>query len=69
MAYFDELADIDALVAIPLDDSCGKMVLAMAYVPVQEWGDLYDEGVALSNGTLIPDLNLPFTGRKQVRNG
>ena len=45
------------------------MVLAMAYVPVQEWDDIYSEDLALSNGTLFPDLNKPFLGRKQVRRG
>ena len=45
------------------------MVVAMAYVPVQEWGDIYSEEVALSNGTLFPDLDKPFLGRKQVRHG
>ncbi len=45
------------------------MVLAMAYVPVQEWDDIYSEDVALCNGTLFPDLDKPFLGRKQVRHG
>lgn len=44
-------------------------VVAMAYVPNQEWGDIYDEGTALMQGTLFPELYKPFTGRKQVRNG
>ncbi|MBQ3081537.1 MAG: spore coat associated protein CotJA [Clostridia bacterium] len=51
---------------------CGKndgWVLAMAYVPWQEWGELYDEEKALCRGTLFPDLDKPFLGRKQVKNG
>ncbi len=50
---------------------CGgeKMTLAMAYVPVQEWGDLYTEDAALQNGTLFPALDKPFLGGKQVQNG
>ena len=44
-------------------------VVAMAYVPWQEWGELYDEEKALARGTLFPDLDKPFLGRKQVHNG
>lgn len=35
--------------------------LAMAYVPFQEWGEVYDDDKALSCGTLFPDLKLPFS--------
>ena len=35
--------------------------LAMAYVPFQEWGDVYDDDEAISRGTLFPDLKLPFS--------
>jgi len=49
--------------------ACQNQVLAMAYVPDQEWGDLYDEAIALQRGTLFPELDKPFTGRRQVRNG
>lgn len=49
----------------PADD----MVLAMAYVPVQQWDDIYSEDLALCKGTLFPDLDKPFLGRKQVRHG
>lgn len=38
-------------------------VLAMAYVPFQKFGMLYDEVKALDNGTLYPDLDKPFKGR------
>ena len=51
---------------------CGKnenWALAMAYVPWQEWGALYDEEQALCRGTLFPDLDKPFLGGKQVRHG
>lgn len=34
--------------------------LAMAYVPYQQWGEVYDGGDALENGTLFPDLVFPF---------
>lgn len=35
--------------------------LAMAYVPFQEWGEVYSDDVAFPIGTLFPDLNFPFT--------
>ena len=38
-------------------------VLAMAYVPMQEYGVLYDPADALTAGTLFPDLDKPFTGK------
>lgn len=40
--------------------------LAMAYVPYQEFEDLYADDEALYNGTLFRKLNLPFVG---MRNG
>ncbi|MBE6858354.1 MAG: spore coat associated protein CotJA [Ruminococcus sp.] len=34
--------------------------LAMAYVPFQQWGDVYSMDEALNRGTLFPDLEFPF---------
>lgn len=34
--------------------------LAMAYVPFQQWGEVYDPEKALCSGTLFPDLDFPF---------
>ncbi|MBS5737919.1 MAG: spore coat associated protein CotJA [Clostridiales bacterium] len=34
----------------------------MAYVPVQQFRQLYDTSEALQNGTLFKELNLPFLG-------
>jgi hypothetical protein len=36
--------------------------LAICYVPVQEWEQVYDEDTAFSAGTLFPALNKPFFG-------
>ena len=36
------------------------MPLAMAYVPVQTWGETYTPDRALCRGTLFPALDLPF---------
>lgn len=36
--------------------------LAMAYVPFQQWGKVYDADEAINRGTLFPELDLPFGG-------
>lgn len=40
-----------------------KRVLAMAYVPWQIWGDLYDADKGFHCGTIFQELNLPFLGK------
>lgn len=51
-----------------LNASCvDSMPLAMAYVPVQKWRNLYDCDVALSRGTMFSELDLPFLGGQGVR--
>lgn len=37
-----------------------KTPLGMAYVPFQQWGEVYGEDEAFSYGTLFPELNFPF---------
>ena len=39
-----------------------RMPLAMAYVPMQEWGELYKAETAICEGTAFPDLNKIFCG-------
>jgi hypothetical protein len=39
-------------------------VVAMAYVPFQQFGTTFPPEKALSTGTLFPDLNKPFYGRR-----
>lgn len=34
--------------------------LAMAYVPLQKWGQTYDEEKAFKRGTIFPELDLPL---------
>lgn len=44
-------------------DECtclNKLPLAYSYTPMQELGSLYDSCEALKNGTVFPELNLPF---------
>ena len=39
--------------------------LAIASVPIQSWGCLYDQDAALKNGTVFQDLDLPFLLRSR----
>lgn len=40
-----------------------KMMPAMAYVPWQQWKDVYDIEDALCHGTIFEELNKPYIGR------
>lgn len=48
-----------------LDD----LPLAMSYVPMQKWEDLYAPAVALERGTMFAKLDLPFIGEEAVPRG
>ena len=41
-------------------------VPAMAYVPMQQWGEAFTPARALRRGTLFPILDKPFTGKMGV---
>lgn len=45
------------------EDMPGK-ALAMAYVPWQSWGNLYEICEGFSTGTIFKELNLEFCGRR-----
>lgn len=45
-------------------DALGHFPLAMAYVPWQRFGQTYDLCKALSAGTIFPELNKPFCGKR-----
>ena len=38
-------------------------VVAMAYVPFQQFGKVYASSEGIKNGTMFPELNKPFTGK------
>ncbi len=38
--------------------------LAMAYIPNQTWGELYDLSVGFQKGTVFQSLDFPFYGSK-----
>lgn len=56
-------ADRKNMCRFPQEDDIDKMPIAMAYVPWQQWNDVYDLETAFQCGTIFPELNLPFTGR------
>ena len=48
-------------------DPLASFPIAMAYVPWQNFGTLYDPEKALMAGTLFPELDKPFVGRRAFR--
>lgn len=47
-----------------LQGSSTKEVVAMAYVPWQKFTNTYEPQRALMAGTIFPELDKPFLGRK-----
>ena len=43
--------------------------LASVYAPLQEFENIYDMGVALNQGTIFAQLDLPFKGDRRVSKG
>lgn len=41
-------------------------VVAMAYVPFQQFGAVYEPEMGLRSGTIFPDLDKPFLGKRGV---
>ncbi|MBO4982068.1 MAG: spore coat associated protein CotJA [Lachnospiraceae bacterium] len=49
------------------DEQIDKYPVAMAYVPWQRFDKMYDDlEKAYQDGTVFPELNKPFTGRRCV---
>ena len=44
----------------------GQFPIAMAYVPWQRFGQTYDLSKALCAGTIFPELDKPFCGKRGV---
>lgn len=59
--HVDRVSDITATEngACTQVDACP---LAMAYVPWQSWTKTYEPEIAWNQGTIFPDLDLPFLG-------
>ena len=49
------------------NDSCKDQVVAMAYVPWQNFYKVYEPEKALMIGTIFPELNKPFLERRMER--
>lgn len=51
----------------------GSLPIAMAYTPMQQWKTTYSLEKGLAQGTIFPELDLPFEGRtiltEQARGG
>jgi len=71
MDEIDEMSELDKITVAAEDIFDGNYQysanfenwpLAMAYVPMQKWGDVYEPAEALRNATIFPELNLPFLG-------
>ncbi len=45
-------------------DTLGQFPIAMAYVPWQRFGQTYNLDQALCAGTIFPELNKPFCGKR-----
>lgn len=46
----------------PMETLGNQFPLVMAYVPWQQWGELYDADCGLMQGTIFKDLNQIFCG-------
>ena len=40
--------------------------VGMAYVPYQQWKNVYEPSVGLDRGTIFEDLDKPFLGERAV---
>ena len=57
-ASIDEKIDAKCIDSFPL---------AMSYVPMQKWRDLYSADVGLERGTIFSELDKPFLGRRAMQ--
>lgn len=49
------------------ENNIDRFPIAMAYVPWQKFDKMYDDlEKAFHHGTIFPELNKPFTGRRCV---
>ena len=56
MSCYNSL-DMENLNSKNIDD----MPIAMAYVPYQQWRNIYEPNEAFRRGTIFKELDLPFT--------
>lgn len=46
-------------------DIKNALPLAMAYVPMQKWRQIYEKDKGIIRGTIFAELDLPFKGAKR----
>ena len=51
----------------PCIENIEDMPIAMAYVPWQQWGKIYEPKEALKRGTIFKELDLPFEAAKECK--
>ena len=61
--------DFFKTVAVSLDEKFNaecvdSLPLAMAYVPMQKWQDIYSTDAAFERGTIFSQLDKPFLARR-----
>ena len=66
------LDDVLSMTAAPIDERIDakcidSFPLAMSYVPMQKWRDLYSADVGLERGTIFSELDKPFLGRRAMQ--
>ena len=47
------------------NEQLDNLPLAMAYVPMQKWKNIYEADVGLDRGTMFGELDLPFQGTRR----
>ena len=47
------------------NEQLDNLPLAMAYVPMQKWRNIYEADVGLDRGTMFCELDLPFLGDRR----
>ena len=52
---------------MPVCRGVDDMPLAMAYIPMQTWRDIYENDKAIMRGTIFGELDLPFKGANSRR--
>lgn len=60
-------SDCDMPCNMNADYNIDSFSIAMAYVPWQQWQNIYEPAEALSAGTLFKDLDLRFYGSRGCR--
>ena len=48
---------------VNITENC-DLPIAMAYVPMQKWRNIYDSEVGFDRGTIVEELDKPFLGEE-----